>query len=291
MNPKLIAIAIFCAALVAGLSACGSLKTFNAVVPFDDAKRIAHNLPFGADPRQSLDIYTPNTTPSGQPLPVIIFIYGGSWATGDKGDYAFVGAALASRGFITVLPDYRLVPTARFPDFVNDGAQALRWTQDNIGRFGGDPKQIVLMGHSAGAYNAMMIALDTRFLIAAGVKDNSVKGVVGIAGPYDFYPFDVKATQDAFGLFAEPAQTQAISFARKDAPPILLLTAADDTTVKPRNAQSLAFKLKEEGAIVENKIYPDLGHVGILLSLSRALRYKASTLDDAVEFARKVTAP
>ena len=289
MNYKLVFGGLIVGFALLGLSACGSLATFNALVPFDDGHRVASNVAFGQDPRQTLDIYAPPAQTNTSKLPVIVFIYGGSWASGNKSDYGFVGAALAAKGFITVLPDYRLVPAVRFPEFVNDAAYALRWVQDHIEEFGGDPNQIVLMGHSAGAYNAMMITLDQRYLAQAGVRPNIIKGIVGIAGPYDFYPYDVDVTKEAFGLFSDPLQTQAITFARKDAPPILLLTADADTTVNPRNARSLTAKLNQVGGSVTNKNYPDLGHVGILLSLSKALRYKADTLDDAVDFARQVS--
>ena len=291
MNYKFVFGGLIIGVSLLGLSACGTLGTFNALVPFDSGQRLASNIAFGQDPRQTLDIYGPNTKPDQSKLPVIIFIYGGSWASGSKSDYAFVGTALASKGFIAVLPDYRLVPTVRFPEFVNDAAYALRWVQDHIAEFGGDPSRVVLMGHSAGAYNAMMITLDQRYLALAGVRPSIIKGMIGVAGPYDFYPYDVDVTKEAFGRFPDPLQTQAITFARNDAPPVLLLTADADTTVNPRNARSLTAKLTAAGASVTNKNYPDLGHVGILLSLSKALRYKANTLEDAVEFARKVTTP
>ena len=291
MNYKLVFGGLIIGAALLGLSACGSLATFNTLVPFDSGKQIASNVAFGQDPRQTLDVYGPAAQAKTAKLPVIVFIYGGSWASGSKSDYGFAGAALAAKGFITVLPDYRLVPKVVFPEFVSDAAFAMRWVQDNIEALGGDPNRIVLMGHSAGAYNAMMIALDQRYLAQAGVKPSIIKGVVGMAGPYDFYPFDVDATKQAFGQFPDPAQTQTVTYARKDAPPILLLTAEADTTVNPRNARSLTARLNTAGAKVTNKIYPDLGHVGILLSLSKPLRYKAKTLEDATDFAREVTTP
>ena len=196
---------------------------------------------------------------------------------------------MAARGFVAVLPEYRLVPEVVFPDFVRDGAKAMRWVQDNVAQFGGDAKRVVLMGHSAGAYNAMMLALDARFLQQAGVDVNAIKGIVGIAGPYDFLPYDVPSTVNAFGQYPDSAQTQPISFVRANAPAALLLTGDADTTVKPRNALSLSQKLKAAGGSVETRTYPEMGHVGMLLSLSRLLRGKAPVLDEAISFAQKVT--
>ena len=290
MLKTLLAVSII--VLIAGtITACGSLRTFDALVPYDSgAHRMAKDVAFGTDPRQTLDVYAPASANKNAALPVIVFIYGGSWASGNKNDYGFVGHALAARGFVTVIPNYRLVPQVRFPDFVNDGACAMRWVQDNIQQFGGDASRIVLMGHSAGAYNAMMLALDERFLVQAGLNMNTLKGIVGIAGAYDFLPFDVEATVNAFSQYPDAAQTQPINFTRANAPPALLLTGDADTTVKPRNSIALAKKLNAVGASAELKTYPDVGHVGILLAMSRPLRSKAPTLKDAIDFAEKVTA-
>jgi len=150
-----------------------------------------------------------------------MFIHGGSWRNGRKDDYGFAGAALAALGFLTAIPNYRLAPEVRFPTFIEDCAAALRWVQDNAAAYGGDPSRIVIAGRSAGAYNTMMLALDPRYLMGAGVDASAVKGVVGLAGPYDFYPFDVAATQDAFAGAPDPTLTQPIYFARADAPPLL----------------------------------------------------------------------
>ena len=284
-------LAISLIALIAGsISACGALRTFDVLIPYDSgAQKLASDVAFGADPRQTLDVYSPVPVNKTASYPVIVFIYGGSWASGNKNDYGFVGHALAARGFVTVIPNYRLVPAVRFPDFVNDGAAAMRWVQDNVQQFGGDATRVVLMGHSAGAYNAMMLALDGRFLAQSGVNAKVVKGIVGIAGAYDFLPFDVDATVNAFSQFPDSSQTQPITFTRANAPPALLLTGDADTTVQPRNSIALAKKLNAAGASAELKTYPDVGHVGILLSLSRPQRSKAPTLQDAIDFAVKVT--
>jgi acetyl esterase/lipase len=220
---------------------------------------------------------------------VIVFIHGGSWRNGDRRDYNFLGAALAAQGFLAALTNYRLVPEVRFPSFIDDCANAVRWVQDNAAAHGGDPRRIVLMGHSAGAYNAIMLALDARYLAAAGVEANRIRGAIGLAGPYDFIPFDVPSTQDAFGQAPDPQRTQPIQFARADAPPLLLLWGADDTTVGPRNIASLGRAVQTAGGRVETKIYPDIDHVEILLALSRPFRGKAPVLADVAEFARRVT--
>ncbi len=271
------------------LAGCSSIAAFDTLAPRDPGtRRIVHNAAYGAAPRQKLDLYAPEGTPGS--LPVIVFIYGGSWRHGDKDNYNFLGAAFSAQGFLTAIPDYRLVPEVRFPNFVEDCAAAVRWVNDNASTHGGDPSRIVLAGHSAGAYNAMMLALDQKYLAAAGVPAQSVRGAVGLAGPYDFVPFDVPATQDAFGQAREARLTQPIHFARADAPPLLLLWGQDDTTVGPRNIESLARAMREAGGAVETKIYPGIDHIEIAAALSRPFRGKAPVLADVTEFARRVAA-
>lgn len=182
------------------------------------------------------------------------------------------------------------MPEVRFPTFLDDCARAVRWISDHAHEHGGDPQRIVLVGHSAGAYNAMMLALDRAYLRNAGVDAQSIRGAAGLAGPYDFIPFDVDATRNAFGQAPDPQATQPIRFARLDAPPLLLLWGEDDTTVGPRNLQSLERATRAAGGAVETKLYPGIDHAAILLALSRPFRGRAPVLEDVTEFARRVTA-
>lgn len=280
-------------ALLTGLSglltACASpLGAFNALAPRDGAgQRIAEGLAYGEGPRRRLDIYAP-AAPG--PRPVIIFFYGGSWNSGRRQDYAFAGAAFAARGFVTVIPDYRLVPETRFPGFIEDCAAALRWVSEHAGEYGGDPSRIVLVGHSAGAYNAVMLALNARYMAEGGVDPERVRGAVGLAGPYDFLPLDAPATIGAFGGAPDAQLTQPVHFARAGAPPLLLLWGEADTTVGSRNHRSLAAAVSSAGGQVETKTYPGVNHVDIMLAVSRPFRGRAPTLDDVVAFAGRVAA-
>ena len=272
------------------LGACSPLRTFNSLVPKDQGStQVASDIAFGPQPRQRLDLYRPDTADAdeqGPKLPVIVFIYGGSWQTGEKGGYAFVGRALAARGFLVAIPDYRLVPQIRYPAFVEDNAAAVRWLVSNAHRYGGDPSRILIMGHSAGAYNAAMLALDPRWL---GADRPAIKGFVGLAGPYDFLPLEGPVTTAAFGGEPRPATTQPINFVSADDPPALLLHGARDSTVYPRNSRSLQARLARVGADARMRIYPDLGHVGIVTALSRPFRRKAPVLDDVTAFATQVS--
>jgi acetyl esterase/lipase len=278
----------FALALFASLAGCSPLASFNAVLPKDGAsKLVARDLAFAGGERGKLDLYAPRNAAAGARLPVIVFFYGGSWSSGVKEGYGFVGRALAAQGFLVAIPDYRLVPQVRFPGFVEDGAAAVKWVRANAARFGGDPDRLVLAGHSAGAYNAAMLALDPQWL---GPDRAAVKGFAGLAGPYDFLPLDDPSTIAAFGQARDSKATQPISFAGAGDPPALLLVASDDRLVFPRNSIGLAARLRQSGVPAEVKTYPGLGHVGILTAIARPLRGKAPVLRDLGEFARSVTA-
>ncbi|HLL29790.1 MAG TPA: alpha/beta hydrolase [Allosphingosinicella sp.] len=262
------------------------LATFNALMPKDRASaRLAHGLPYGEGPRLRLDVYAPRAA-AARPRPVILFFYGGSWNSGRRQGYAFAARALAAQGFLVVVPDYRLVPEVRYPDFLRDCAAAVRWARGQAGEWGGDGERIVLIGHSAGAYNAAMLALDPGLL---GPDRTAIRGFAGLAVPADFLPLDDEATIAAFGAWPRPAETQPIAHADAGAPPALLLHGADDNRVKPRNSRKLAARLSSAGGDVRLKLYPGLGHVGILTALAVPFRRQAPVLADLAQFAREVT--
>jgi acetyl esterase/lipase len=244
------------------------------------ASRPGSALPFGTH-GQTLDVWRPSGAVTQRP--VLIFWYGGGWAKGDRRAYAFAARAYARAGFVVVVPDYRKVPGVRFPAFLQDGAEAVKWTRDHVAAFGGDPDRIGIAGHSAGAYTVAMLALDRHWLTAEGVDPAIIKAAVGLSGPYDFYPFTAKRAVDAM-LGADPAATQPINFARADAPPMLLVTSTGDTEVKPKNAINLAARLKALGAPVTLKQYPALTHEDVAMALSKPFRGKGPVLADSVAF-------
>lgn len=267
------------------LASCSGVATFNALVPYDWNSRItARNLEFGPDPRQRLDIYSPQT--QLRELPVVLFIYGGSWNNGSCSDYGFIGHALASNGFVTVIADYRLVPQVKFPAFIDDAALATAWIKSHIAAYGGNPKSVFVMGHSSGAYNAAMVALDLKYARRAGIAGQPFRGLIGLAGPYDFFPFEVKETQEAFGRWPKPNETQPILVANKYVLPALLLAGANDQTVLPRNTRRLSATLRRLGAEVDERIYEGIRHAAILTSIARPLRGHAPVLDDVIRFIR-----
>jgi acetyl esterase/lipase len=245
----------------------------------------AEGVPFG-NHGQRLDIWGPNDQ-SKAPLPVVIFWYGGGWAKGDRASYAFAGRALAKAGFLVVIPDYRKVPQVRFPAFLDDGAEAVAWVEDNIARYQGDPGRVAVMGHSAGAYQAVMLALDAERLAAAGADPATIKAGVGLSGPYDFHPFTSDRAIAAFSEWPRPEETQPIAFARADAPPLLLVTSDGDETVRPKNANNLGAKLRALGAAVEVRNYGPLDHEEVVMALSVPFRSKGAVLADSVAFLKE----
>lgn len=244
--------------------------------------RLLSNHAYGEDARRRADVYLPESL-SG-PAPVVIYFYGGSWNTGAKEIYRFIGASLAARGVVTIIPDYSLYPKARFPAFLEDAAQALRWTRDNAALFGADRSRIFLMGHSAGAHIAAMLAFDKRWLAAVGLSPaQDIAGVVGLAGAYDF-AIDTELLRGVFGSPANAAETQPLRHVTCDAPPILLLTGDADETVKPRNTRALAESVRAVGGEVRDIYYPRLGHVEIIGAFSPPFRFLAPVTEDVVAF-------
>jgi acetyl esterase/lipase len=269
-------------ALLALLPGCSPADLLNGTVSNSGFRKVP-DIAYGSDPRQRLDLYLPdNPDPEHR---VLVFFYGGSWSRGRKEDFLFVGQALAAAGFVVVIPDYRLSPHPRFPGFVEDGARAMRWVQDTIASHGGDARRLFIAGHSAGAHIALMLATDTPYLRAAGFDRTRLRGVIGVAGPYDFLPIRSPDIRDVFAG-SDPASTQPINFVGRGLPPALLLHGDDDSTVLLRNSQLLGAAWQAAGNEVEVKVYRGVGHVSIISAFSELLRDRAPTLADTIAFLR-----
>jgi acetyl esterase/lipase len=217
--------------------------------------------------------------------PVVVFFYGGSWNTGDRTDYTFVGEALASRGIVTVVADYRLYPQVRYPLFLEDGARAVAWAKAHISEYSGNPQRLYLLGHSSGAYNAAMLALDGDLLGKVGMSPKDLSGWIGLAGPYDFLPIENPDVRPVFFWPNSPPQSQPINHVSRGAPPALLIAASKDDLVNPtRNSGGLARKLREAGVPVQDLYYSRPSHITLVATLSRPLRRLAPVLDQVVGF-------
>lgn len=254
----------------------------------DGTQVAASGVRYGSLPAQRLDVIAPNAP---GPHPVLVFIHGGGWHSGRPEDYHFIGRTFARAGYVVVLPGYRLGPEGIYPHMLEDGAAAVAWTAQNIAQFGGDPDQVVLMGHSAGAHTVAMLGLERQWLGRQGLRDGFVKGVVGLSGPYAFYPFHSDSARNAFGHVEDPAITQPISFARSDAPPMLLLTGDADTTVKPRNSKVMAKALADKGGHARLVILPGVDHAGPVLKLAQPFLRDSSVSAPVLDFLASLRQP
>lgn len=244
-------------ATVCVAAACSPLTLVNAIGQDDGISQVESHA-YGDLPRQQLDVYFPKQS-NGK---LVFFIYGGSWMSGDKAEYRFVARNLTRKGYTVVIADYRLYPEVRFPTFVEDAAQALAWTQGQLPNWSMQPKSVFVVGHSAGAHIASLLALDERYLALYGMKPTQLSGVIGLSTPADFAA--TLGTQyrpiftDESGLQA----AQPVRYVSSKAPPILLIHGLDDGLVYASNTQSLASALHSAGAPVQVEFYADVGHVG-----------------------------
>jgi steroid 5-alpha reductase family enzyme/acetyl esterase/lipase len=268
------------------LASCSPATVLNLLAPSQSVE-ITRSIPYGEGARRTLDVYRPSAATAA---PVVVFFYGGSWQSGSKEIYRFVGTALARRGYVAVVPDYRVYPATRYPGFLEDGAHALRWAKDNAARFSGDPDKLFVMGHSAGAYMAAMLALDGHWLEQVNLTPSrDIAGLIGISGPYDFLPLRDETLQTIFGG-PNDIKTQPIFYVAPGAPPALLLTGANDDTVDPGNASRLAARLRASGDEATVLTYSLVGHLSIIGAIAWPLRLLAPVLRDVDSFITKTAA-
>jgi acetyl esterase/lipase len=261
----------FIASLAAFLNGCSPAALLNATVP-RKGFTLEPDIAYGAQPRQKLDLYRPDKPRADGKA--VIFFYGGTWDSGSKSDYLFVAQALCASGYTVVIPDYRIYPEVRFPAFVQDGAQAVRWTSDRVGS-----GKLFVMGHSAGAHIALLLMTNTPYLAAAGVDRMKLPGVIGLSGPYDFLPLTSAKLINIFGGANNP-DVEAITFAQAPLPPALLVHGAADDIVYPRNSEHLAAAWQKAGAPVELKLYPGVGHIDVVAAFADLLQSRAPTRAD-----------
>jgi len=268
------------------LSACTSLSFAAANLPAVFGSYQAHrDIKYGSLERQALDVYVPAVEASR--LPVVIFVYGGSWTSGSKSSYRFVAETLTLHGYVAVLPDYRLHPEVKFPAFVDDVAAAVAWTHAHIAELGGDPERIFLMGHSAGAQICALLAFDEHYLRTIGGRTAWIKGLIGLAGPYDFLPFEEQYLRDIFGPESEYSKSQPVNFVNSDTtsiPPALLIHGEDDRVVLPRNSRSLAAHMRSSGGRVVERYYPVLDHFAVMAAFSIYYRQRRPVVDEIDAF-------
>jgi len=264
------------------ISACSPLGIVNTVSNIYQVPE-HHNIAYGELHRQALDLYLPPEK-SGDTTQVILFFYGGSWNSGSRQEYRFVGRRLASEGYIVAVADYRLYPEVKYPDFLKDSAAAVNKVHQLIGsELLADyqpASRMTLMGHSAGAYNAAMLALDSRWLSAEGLdREQTINGWIGIAGPYDLYPITIEEVKPVFHHPDYPADSNPVDFIEHAVVPALILVPEEDDLVNPeRNSRTLARLLQENNKPVDLTEISSTSHTTIIGTMSPVLFFKGSTL-------------
>ena len=279
-------LAIIGAAVVAlgALAAWQPLAAINALAAIG-SRRIVEGEAYGALPRQAYDLYRPDGVPPAGGWPLVVFFYGGSWNRGDRAEYRFVGEALAANGVLAMVADYRLYPEVRYPDFVRDCAAAVAHALARAGAWGADPRRVLVMGHSAGAYNAAMVALDPRWLGASGHAPSELAGWIGLAGPYDFLPIKRPEVRLAFNHPDVAPDSQPIRHVGQAQRPALLIAARRDDFVDPlRNTRQLADALRESGHAVTLREYEGVDHLSLVGAIAAPLRPLAPVLEDILAF-------
>lgn len=253
-----------------------------------DIGEVSYDQPFGSHQRDRADVYRPNNMQTQAGLaakPLLVFLYGGSWTNGSRATYQFAGKALADLGYVTVVPDYRLYPEVKFPGFLEDNARAIAWAAEQAESWGADPERIVLVGHSAGAYNAAMLIADRRFLDAVGIASERIAGFVGLAGPYNFYPIINETVKPVFDHPNYPPDSQPIMLVHDGMPPSFIGAAKDDDLVDPqRNTVQLAKLLTAQGVPVTLRLYDRVGHISLIGALTGPARWLAPVLADIEQF-------
>jgi acetyl esterase/lipase len=272
-------------AVLAG--ACSPAAVLNALSDREDVRETT-GLAYADGDRHAIDVYAPE---GAEAAPVVLFLYGGSWDSGERGLYRFLGVSLAAAGLVCMVPDYRVWPEVRFPAFVQDAARALAWARRNAAAHGGAAERTVLMGHSAGAHIATLLALDAAYLAAEGLHPaGAVRAVVGLAGPYDFLPLRDPTLRAIFGPESTWARSQPVNHVGPGAPPMLLATGEADSVVRPRNTESLAARLRAAQNDVRTITYAGIGHREILGAFAPALRFLAPVRQDVLRFVAETTA-
>ena len=266
-----------------------SLGSFYSMLTADGGVTVERGVSYGPNTRHKLDIYRPTNGTQG---PIAIFFYGGRWHEGDRGIYGFLGAALASRGITTIIPDYRLYPEVMFPAFQRDAARTYGWVHDNLAAASpngiDEARPIIVMGHSAGAHIAALLSFDPQYLASGNAKTPMPAGLISLAGPLAFDPTTDPTTKDVFASVTNADTARPVSFAAQGKTPTLLIHGLDDETVGPWNSRDFAKALRTELVPVCKKELPGLGHVGLILALSKPLRWRGPVLEASVKFIKDV---
>ena len=227
--------------------------------------------------RHVLDVYSPKkAAPNGAGYPVVLFIHGGSWTSGNKNIYTFVGRRLAKQGVVAVVINYRLAPPVHVPEQAADCARALAWTVANIEQYGGDPARVFVMGHSAGGGLAALLATDDALLAAHGLPQNPVRGaIMDDPAGLDMYSYlkEMKYEGDAQYLVPfgnDPAVWKEMSPIYKikpNLPPFIFYIGGETYPSISGSSGRFRDRLKATGQPAPYTIIPGRHHIPMVLQL------------------------
>lgn len=243
---------------------------------------VERGIPYGTHARNRLDVYFPHA--AREPAPIILFLYGGGWTSGAREMYGFAGAALAARGFVTVIPDYRLYPEVTYPDFMADTAHAYLWAQTYLARSGTGDAPLFIMGHSAGAHIGALLAYDRTYITEIGGNSGLISGFIGLSGPYGYDPTTHERSRKVFSNAESAAQVQPVEQVSAPAPPALLMHGSNDTVVKVLNAHRMRQALESAGSTARVIEFKNAGHTDLMVALSRLYRWRVPVLEQIAAF-------
>jgi acetyl esterase/lipase len=273
---------------IAGFLAAPSRYSLFSTLVGEGGLAVHLGIAYGPEARHRLDVYAPREA-SGRAVggagrsvaseanPVALFLYGGAWRRGCRSCYGFVGAALAAHGIATAVADYRLVPAVRWPAFQEDAALAFAWTRRVLGENGRRP--VAVVGHSAGAHIAALLAADRRWL-GRDLPD----ALVGISGPYDFEPTHWPTTRDIFSTAGAINEPRPVAHVAPHVPPALLIHGSADRVVEPENTHALERAWQAAGRPVERLILDGADHRATVAAFARPYRRRVPLLPVVVAF-------
>ena len=218
----------------------------------------------GEDGRQKLDVYTPKV--KSNLLPVLFFVHGGSWRSGDRSQYPAFASRFAKEGLMVVVPSYRLAPKHPHPAQIEDVASAFAWTVKHAAEFGGDPKRITIMGHSAGGHLVSLLATDPSYLEKFGLGTANIRKVVSWSGVYEIN----EGLENVFGTDPEVRRNAgAMAHIRPELPPFLVAYTQWDYLTLPLQARQFHAALIKAGVPSSLLYIPGENHISEIVRATR----------------------
>lgn len=269
---------VFSAALT--LAACAPVNILNALTPSSSFTKAA-DVSYGPLDRQALDIYKADNPKPG--APILVFTHGGSWDSGSKKIYKFFAEGFTREGYTVAVPNYRLYPEARFPDMIVDTTKAIKFVADSY-----PDTPLVVMGHSAGAYNTLMAVMNPQFAKAENLNTCArIAGVVAIAPPTGIIPLK---EEPYITIFPDrfTSKDAPLNQTENTIPPMLLVHGLDDKTVYPQNSQKLAELINARGGDATVKTYAGLSHIDVIKVISKHFDGDANVKPDVIDFIDKL---